>query len=1325
MRLLILSILLSLTFTSLPTAAQEPLTQTYTSPGGSLTFNYPEGWIATQNLGRFGVILANSQDTLNLVTPLGVASFGLGQIVVNIVVLPTDEAQKVNISGAGFQSEIIVSERSATRIETRSGETEGTVIIINLENNLSLVTQGSTQVGEFAQFESTLLAIAETIRFQEPASTPQMPVTSLPASLTETYTLADDTLEFDYPNGWIVDANPIFGNVILVNNGVSFDRLLITHEYDPGFVIISINKISDVSSSIFETEASVMIGTRRAFRDDGECPGFFVDNLAGVYFLIDAENEMGWVIQACALVNEIKLVEPLVLAIAETMRVPGSELDTPLDVATSTFLTRSANQLAVRDCPSPNCQQIGVLENIGTLYVVVGENRSRAWLQIDFNGSVGWVCKQSTDLISTDLNITNWELPVTSNSSEDCDGNFVAPQVFAAPTTPSATEASSAVATQPSEVNYSIHNIRSRIAENNGDAFIEFEVWNQGDASSVAATATLTISATNQTIAIQTFPPLQAQESVTVALTVPASLIPIIGGEILRVAVGVGEVETAESATVLDNFAAISLPTSVSETLAPEATLGSLPGATFTPQISNPVVKNDGTVVHIVQPGDTLDAIAVAYGLSRGQIFELNNITNAAGIQVGQELIIDLGSQASNTPPITLTANTSLTPPIATFNDGVNVRSGPGTQFNPPIGAFAAGQTTEILAVNPDRTWYKVRYFSGEGWVAAQFVTVSGDISALPEHTGSETISLTPTPALEPTLPIATNLATNGMIAYVSQERGNAITLLDSQTLQPVELSNALTTTNVRSVKFSPNGRYLAYAVSSERGSSLYVFDMTARVSNLRVELFDGGYDWSPDSRQIVYSQAYDIMGEGNPQGLWLVDVVTGDKREFIAPLTQASLSSPDWSPDGEFIRFVEVGNTVILDYIIARADGTGIVGGISIPHRVGSDWSPDGTQFVFDDEYGYGDLNRSLYIANRDGSGQRTLFQQVGYSAVYPIWSPNGQHIAFWRQSDADRRQSSTWIINPVTGISSEIPNSTNSRPVAWSPDSTRLITIGESGTLIHSINGGEPGLLGVGYEVSWQSNSPSIVEQSEPCRAVLIQIDHSLAEGVVSGNLAGLERCTATVEITNNRPYWVNFSVEYGYPITASPNASAVNFFVNNKVLPPNGSIRYDVTFTGRGQSVIAFVNPTIDSGVAAQNMNRLQALVDAITTLSPLPAGSAFSLAYELAYEAYPELDILVNSLDHLGGAFSALATIPPDYQEFRSQWDLAWQSGEFEILVNGLREMGWTIVEAITPEQMGAFTARLYGLTEVVIRNWSGVLEVLITGKVAGSVVFRSS
>ena len=84
--------------------------------------------------------------------------------------------------------------------------------------------------------------------------------------------------------------------------------------------------------------------------------------------------------------------------------------------------------------------------------------------------------------------------------------------------------------------------------------------------------------------------------------------------------------------------------------------------------------------------------------------------------------------------------------PMATFTTGVNVRRGPDVLFEPPIGSFAAADSAEILAVNPERTWYKVRYYNSEGWVFGNLLTTSGNVNNLPSDAGPPKPTLTPTP---------------------------------------------------------------------------------------------------------------------------------------------------------------------------------------------------------------------------------------------------------------------------------------------------------------------------------------------------------------------------------------------------------------------------------------------------------------------------------------------------------------------------------------------------------------------------------------------------
>ncbi|MCB9454364.1 MAG: LysM peptidoglycan-binding domain-containing protein [Anaerolineaceae bacterium] len=86
--------------------------------------------------------------------------------------------------------------------------------------------------------------------------------------------------------------------------------------------------------------------------------------------------------------------------------------------------------------------------------------------------------------------------------------------------------------------------------------------------------------------------------------------------------------------------------------------VSSVPGATVAPT-APPVVafvvpqatQDDGSIVHRVQPGDTIDSIAYAYGVTRTRILELNNIADPRFISIGQELIVVPPQNAAQSQP--------------------------------------------------------------------------------------------------------------------------------------------------------------------------------------------------------------------------------------------------------------------------------------------------------------------------------------------------------------------------------------------------------------------------------------------------------------------------------------------------------------------------------------------------------------------------------------------------------------------------------------------------------------------------------------------------
>lgn len=106
--------------------------------------------------------------------------------------------------------------------------------------------------------------------------------------------------------------------------------------------------------------------------------------------------------------------------------------------------------------------------------------------------------------------------------------------------------------------------------------------------------------------------------------------------------------------------------------------------------------------------------------------------------------------------------------PMARVLRGAYVRDGPDTRFAPPIGSIAAGDQVELLAINIHKTWYKIRYYNGEGWVFGSLLEVSGDVEDLPAVWGPplpEPTPIPPTAAPVVVVPTAVPVANVDLVA--------------------------------------------------------------------------------------------------------------------------------------------------------------------------------------------------------------------------------------------------------------------------------------------------------------------------------------------------------------------------------------------------------------------------------------------------------------------------------------------------------------------------------------------------------------------------------
>jgi hypothetical protein len=162
---------------------------------------------------------------------------------------------------------------------------------------------------------------------------------------------------------------------------------------------------------------------------------------------------------------------------------------------------------------------------------------------------------------------------------------------------------------------------------------------------------------------------------------------------------------------------------------------------------------------------------------------------------------------------------------------------------------------------------------------------------------------------------------------------------------------------------------------------------------------------WSPDGRRIAF-RLTDHATSG-------VVSIAPDGSE-VRLLREGKFASPTWSPDGSKIAFIDVGSDPDWwrSIWVMNADGTQ-------PAKIHDrpvagafvfwlSWLPDGSRLVFQED-------GSIFTVAADGSDERVILPKDGErEAAFPVWSPDGRHIAVRRgkRYGNSLEDSSLWVM-------------------------------------------------------------------------------------------------------------------------------------------------------------------------------------------------------------------------------------------------------------------------------------------------------------------------
>ncbi|WP_241499043.1 S41 family peptidase [Rufibacter ruber] len=217
----------------------------------------------------------------------------------------------------------------------------------------------------------------------------------------------------------------------------------------------------------------------------------------------------------------------------------------------------------------------------------------------------------------------------------------------------------------------------------------------------------------------------------------------------------------------------------------------------------------------------------------------------------------------------------------------------------------------------------------------------------------------------------------------------------------------------VQDLAVSPNGKEIAFIYRGEVFVSAVEGNVTKRITDTPEQ--ERSVSFSPDGKTLLYASE-----RGNLWKIYQTQIVRKEEPYFYAStlLNETPLIdnehenySPQFSPDGKEVAFVENRNTVKVLNLASKQVRTVLTNQELFSMRDNDlyfTWSPDGKWLAFDfSEPGY--WNGEIGLISADGKGKKINLTESGYQDTQPQWMMAGNMLLWHSTREGMRTQANS----------------------------------------------------------------------------------------------------------------------------------------------------------------------------------------------------------------------------------------------------------------------------------------------------------------------------